>query len=169
MLNNSEKGRRLKTNALGIPPPQHLPRGGALVPHFALRDEAFPLHENIMRPYPGANLTPEQAHFNYRISRARMSIEISFGILTSRWRILRGTIDMAPKNAEVVVLGCLVLHNFMRRHSPTDDAHRIRNSVRGADLDGLAISRSNRSGVGAQSNRDILRDHLFVNRSYSQT
>lgn len=166
VLNNSELGRRLKTNNLGIPPPHNLPYGGPMIPHYAIGDEAFPLHENIMRPYPGLNLTPQQTHFNYRISRARMTIEISFGILTSRWRILRKNIDMMPKNAEKVVLGCLILHNFMRNHSPTDDTHRIRNRVRENDLDGLTINRSNRSGTGPLTNRDHLRDHLFLNNSY---
>lgn len=110
VLNNSELGRRLnKSNQLGIPPPQNLPYGGPVVPHYAIGDEAFPLHENIMRPYPGLNLSPQQTHFNYRISRARMTIEISFGILTSRWRILRGTIDMLPRNADKIVLGYIIL------------------------------------------------------------
>lgn len=54
VLNNSELERRLKTNTLGI-----LPNGGPFIPHFAIGDEAFPLHNNIMRPYPGSNLTPE--------------------------------------------------------------------------------------------------------------
>lgn len=95
VLNNSEMGRRLKTKTLGTPLSKILPNGGPLMPHYAIGNEAFPIHENIMHLYPGLKFTPEQTHFNYRI-------------LTSRWSILRGTIHMIPKNAEKVVLACLI-------------------------------------------------------------
>lgn len=79
VLSQSMIGQKLINRTLGIPPPKALPNGGVEIPHYMIGDEAFPLSDNIMRPYPGLNLTDQQEHFNYRISRARMTIEISFG------------------------------------------------------------------------------------------
>ena len=49
-------------------------------------EKTFPLNEWLLRPHPGT-LTEEQNLFNYHLSKARGTIENSFGILTTRWRI----------------------------------------------------------------------------------
>lgn len=93
-------------------------------------------------------------------------LSLFLGILTSRWRCLRNAIDMKPKNAEKIILGCLILHNFLRTHAPTDDEYAIRNEVQAMDIDGLERNRRNRASLAALSNRDKLRDHLVANTSY---
>ena len=66
-----------------------------------------------MRPYPKKHLTEEQRVFNYRLSRARLTIENTFGILTTRWRILHQPVSMKPKNAEALFKALVCLHNFI--------------------------------------------------------
>lgn len=81
IVRNSHFGRRLLNGYLPIPPPKPLPNSELVLPHYFMGDAAFPLHKNIMRPYPGSNLDPHKDHANYRFSRARIQIERAFGNL----------------------------------------------------------------------------------------
>ena len=93
------------------------------LPFFLVGDEIFPLKTWLMRQYPG-NLSLGQKIFNYRLSRARRTIENSFGILAARWRIFRQPIKAKVENAEKFTLAAIALHNYLRltnnvSYSPT--------------------------------------------------
>lgn len=46
----------------------------------------------------------------------RVSIEQSFGILKSKFRILNYLRISNLKNAKFIVLSCIIIHNFIRTH-----------------------------------------------------
>lgn len=79
-----------------------------------LADEAFALHENIMKPYPQRQLTKEKRIFNYRLSRARRTVENAFGILSNRFRIFLTPINLQVEKIDWVVTASCVLHNYLR-------------------------------------------------------
>ncbi|CAH2003490.1 unnamed protein product [Acanthoscelides obtectus] len=78
-------------------------------------DDAFALHENILKPFPGNNLTKEESIFNYRLSRVRRTVENAFGILANRFRVFHTPINMQPDKIDKIVLAACALHNFLRR------------------------------------------------------
>jgi len=80
-------------------------------------DEAFPLTEYMMRPYPSKNeMILEKRIYNYRLSRARRIVENLFGILASQWRLLRRAILANISNAIKMIQAIICLHNWLRKH-----------------------------------------------------
>lgn len=68
----------------------------------------------MQKPFGGDGLPLAEKVCDYRISRARRTVENAFGIMASRFRILRKPIAFSAKNVEYVVRACVVLHNFLR-------------------------------------------------------
>ena len=101
-------------NPLGIPRPSAFPGYVGELPYYFVADDTFEMSLSIMKPYPATKLTLPQRIFNYRLSRCRRIVENAFGILATRFRILRREIEMEPDNAAIVVMACVVLHNFLR-------------------------------------------------------
>ncbi|XP_004917635.1 uncharacterized protein LOC101731903 [Xenopus tropicalis] len=105
--------RALKESKLNLPPVTETTKG--LNFHF-VADEAFTLHEHLLKPFPPPVLSKDRTVFNYRLSRARHVVENAFGILASRFRIFHMPINLSPEKIGIVVTACCVLHNFLRRN-----------------------------------------------------
>ena len=108
-------GKLLESKSLNIPEPTTL-EGCEYdpLPYFLLADEAFPLKEYMMRPFP-CQLDEDEQVFNYRQSRGRRVIENTFGILRARWRILGRPIKATVENVERYLLAIIALHNYLRQ------------------------------------------------------
>lgn len=80
-------------------------------------DEAFPLKLYLMRPYPRKDLNPQCKIFNYRLSRARRTVENAFGLLVSRFRIFEKPIATSVPTAIKIVKAACALHNWLQARS----------------------------------------------------
>ena len=118
---NCKLAKGMRDGTLNIPNDDVLPQDNVNgpMPYVLVVDEAFPLMNNLMRPYPVGKRQVEenQLIFNYRLSRARRIVENTFGILTSRWRIYHTKIALEPNSLIPVVLATCVLHNFVQSMS----------------------------------------------------
>ncbi|XP_078581876.1 uncharacterized protein LOC144865182 [Branchiostoma floridae x Branchiostoma japonicum] len=90
---------------------------GVPVPVAVLGDAAYPQMPWLVKPYPDSGaLSREKFDFNYRQSRARMTVECAFGRLKGRWRCLSKRLDVDLDNVPSIVAACCVLHNVCEIH-----------------------------------------------------
>lgn len=85
VFKNSSIYEALENNELNIPGPTALPGSKDIVPYVLVADDAFGLSMYLIKPYSQSNLTTEKRVFNYRLSRARRTVENAFGILSNRF------------------------------------------------------------------------------------
>nr|CAI5859362.1 unnamed protein product [Callosobruchus analis] len=111
--------KNLLSNAqLDIPPPSKLPLDDyddCRFPYYFVGDEAFPLSGYLMRPYSKRALDNTKRIFNYRLSRARKTIECTFGMMTEKFQVLSTAILVRDENAvNNIIKSVCVLHNYVR-------------------------------------------------------
>ncbi|VEN61995.1 unnamed protein product [Callosobruchus maculatus] len=75
VFENSPLRKAIESGSIVLPEETNLPGSNITAPYVFLGDEAFPLTDYLMRPFPRAQLQDgeENDMFNYRLCRARMS------------------------------------------------------------------------------------------------
>jgi hypothetical protein len=86
-------------------------------------DEAFPLKKYLLRRYPGVSARNDESKdiYNCRLSRAPRVIKNAFGILTQKFRLFYGRIQLSPENPDRAVLAACVLHSYLRNDVSVED------------------------------------------------
>ena len=116
VFSRSGLAQGLRTNAINIPDVTPVPGTHVSLPYVIVGDEAFPLRNNLMWPYPGRTrciLPYKEQVYNYRLSRARRIIENTFGILAARWRLFLRPVNATIENVEVYIKAAVALHNYL--------------------------------------------------------
>lgn len=115
MWANSAFSQAIDAGEINFPPPKQIPNSDISLPYAFVGDEAFPFSIHMMRPYARTlrSFGDRERIFNYRLSRARRTIENTFGIMVSRWRIFRRDLCCTPKTAEEIVKAVVCLHNYL--------------------------------------------------------
>lgn len=181
---NSTFGLAMNADEIDFPPPKNIPGTNVILPLTFVADEAFPLGIHIMRPYARSyrNFGDAERVFNYRLSRARRVIENTFGIMSSRWRILRRDMCCGPETAEDIVKAIACLHNFLivseEDLAPSERTYCSASMVDREGINGNVIEGdwrreiyrgpitdigrlgSNNSTVRADAQRNILKDYF---------
>lgn len=131
---------KMQTNNLSLPPPHPLPGSNIDVPYVFLGDGAFALSENVMKPYSGNHdLGSPKRNFNQTLSRARVVVENTFGILVTKFRIFKKPIQLQPEKASLITLTCILLHNYLRRSTSSVRIHTPPGTVDVYDSNNILI------------------------------
>lgn len=85
---------------------------GAVVGPLILCDQAFPLTENLVKPYPNAGSGTSEAAFNYNLSKTRRVVENAFGRLKARFRYIMKRMECKLPNARRAIRASCTLHNI---------------------------------------------------------
>ena len=83
-------------------------------------DDGYGLTPFLMTPYRNPTTTEEQM-FNTCHSKARVTIEQSFGQLKRRFPILRYGVRLKLDRVATCIAACFVLHNAAKRLNDPDD------------------------------------------------
>jgi hypothetical protein len=78
-----------------------------------IADSAFALNRTVLKPFADrADLPKCHSTFNYRLSRARCSVERAFGALKNRFRLLHKKIEFKLCNTTNIIKTAAILHNL---------------------------------------------------------
>ncbi|XP_045495296.1 putative nuclease HARBI1 [Colias croceus] len=124
VFNQSILYQKLSSNSMNLPRPIPLPNSDIVMPYVFLGDGAFALSTHLMKPFSGHHAlgSPERV-FNQELSRSRVKVENTFGILTARFRIFKKHIPLEPTKASIVTMTCLYLHNFLRKSTSSQNIY----------------------------------------------
>jgi hypothetical protein len=119
----STLGKSLEASTLNISNSKPPLKSEEPLPFVIVGDEAFPLKKYLLRPYPGVSARNDENKqiYNHRLPRARRVVENAFGILTQKFRLFYGRIQLSPENADKVFLAACVLHNYLRNDVSVED------------------------------------------------
>lgn len=166
---NCRLHRHIRAGALNLPDPKPWPQAEAHgdKPYVIVADDAFAMTTYLLKPYCQRQLNHQQRIFNYRLSRARRIVENAFGIMSSRFRLLLGTIFKLPRKVVPICLAIAALHNYLRKDAPAmyvgseavdqeDANHQVVEGAwrRAAYLQSLRSNQARNYSVAAKKLRD---------------
>lgn len=115
IFSKSAIGRQIENGNFPFPPDTQLPGTDIFLPQFLVGDGGFKLLPRLMKPYPFAQSQDDtnKRQFNYRLSRARRTVESGFGILANIFRVLYTPIYMEPNTIDTLIMASCCLHNML--------------------------------------------------------
>lgn len=81
---------------------------------YFVGDAAYTVTEHLLIPFTGPQRSaPAHDTFNFYLSQKRIRIEMAFGLLVSKFRILKSALTFRMKKNSQIIMACARLHNFI--------------------------------------------------------
>jgi hypothetical protein len=81
--------------------------------YFVACDCAYSISEHLIGPYSGPECFLDKSDaFNFYLSQLRIRIEMAFGIMVTKWRILKAPLSIRLKNIPLLFGAIVRLHNY---------------------------------------------------------
>jgi hypothetical protein len=93
MFSEYSTGKALSANKVNIPAQQKIGSTDSDIPFYLVGDEAFPLQQNLMKPFPRRQFYISKRIFNSRLSRARRTVECDFGVSVRKFGLFTESIE----------------------------------------------------------------------------
>mmetsp|Transcript_32231 Transcript_32231/g.77042 ORF Transcript_32231/g.77042 Transcript_32231/m.77042 type:complete len:373 (-) Transcript_32231:51-1169(-) len=92
---------------------------------YALGDAAFDVSERLLIPFTGSQRAdPDKDAFNFYLSQLRIRVEMAFGRMVNKFRILDGKVEGSLDRVVSILTACARLHNFIiQEDGPHDISH----------------------------------------------
>ena len=89
---------------------------------FISADNAYINTRKVMTPHDRAQLGSSEAKrvYNYYLSQMRIRVEMAFGLLTTKYRILRHGLTCSNATNSLIISACATLHNYCIRSKEDD-------------------------------------------------
>jgi hypothetical protein len=103
--------------------------------YFVIGDNAYVQTRVVLTPYNKAQLDgrPDRHNYNFFVSQLRIRVEMAFGLLVNKWRILKRPLCVKLRNCRIVVMAAMRLHNFCISQrvleNETDSLRQIRGLI----------------------------------------
>ncbi|XP_011690000.1 PREDICTED: uncharacterized protein LOC105451331 [Wasmannia auropunctata] len=137
---------------------------GMDIPYMIVGDPTYPMLPWLIKDYSGT-LSAEEESFNVYLNSARVSVEMAFGRLKARWRILCKKMDCAYTFSPQIILACCTLHNFVESHKErfyTEWLEEVSNNDQAFPQPRIVQNRDRNCMLGITV-RDHLKQYLAAN------
>ena len=163
IFNDSLLKRAIEDGTINFPEATALPGEETRLPYCILGDDAFALRTWLMKPHSKRNLSREERAFNKRLSRVRIFVEHSFGVLANRFRCLLTTMRQRTQTVRSIVFTTVILHNIIRSRYQQDHQRQDpdNNQPTNRNLEDMDDRQNTNSGTDrAKRQRQYLTDYL---------
>jgi hypothetical protein len=80
---------------------------------FVIGDNAYVCTESLLTPFSGPQKQqPEKDTYNFYLSQLRIRIEMAFGLLVTKWRILKSPLQIPVDNIGNIFVSITKMHNY---------------------------------------------------------
>jgi hypothetical protein len=75
--------------------------------YFVAGDNAYVCTEHLLTPFCGSSRSlPEYDAYNFFLSQMRIRVEMAFGMLVTKWRILRASLEVPLAQSSQILIAC---------------------------------------------------------------